>query len=264
MSHRLVRHFDPGSPTAVPVNVAYRLGKIRELGLLKGDWLDVGCATGGYTLAMLDMGARTVVGVDVLKERIAEACERGRAHPAATFLQVNDDRLPFRDASFDGVFLNEVLEHVTDEVRTLEEIRRVLRPGGYLILISPNRWFPFEGHGMRLGRHQLGHPAPLLPWLPSWLGQPFMHARNYWPGELRNLVATRALVVRRVEFVWPVFEVFPWLPRPVIARYRTLIHRLDSMPFVRRFGVSTMIVACKRREEVGGEAEGMAGRSQSR
>ena len=53
---RIVQHFDPGSSTAVPLNVTYRLGKILDLGLLKGEWLDCGCADGGYTVAMVDLG----------------------------------------------------------------------------------------------------------------------------------------------------------------------------------------------------------------
>lgn len=243
---REIRRFDPGSPTSVRVNVDYRLGRIEELGLLDGDWLDLGCATGGYTLALLDRGVRTAVGADPERDRVAAARERGRGRPAR-FVELGEGPLPFAGESFDGVLLNEVLEHVTDEMATLREAGRVLRPGGHLVLISPNRWFPFEGHGMHLGRHQFGHPAPLLPWLPSSIARHLMHARNYWPGELRDLVRVSGLDVVRMDFIWPVFEVFPWLPGPVIARYRRAIRRLDRMPGVRRLGLSTMIVARRRR-----------------
>ena len=195
-------------------------------------------------MAMADLGAERVVGVDVMEERIAQARERERDQAAVRFLQAPSETLPFPDASFDGVLVNEVLEHVVDEIQTLREIYRVLRPGGHLILMGPNRWFPFEGHGMHIGRYHFG-PTPLLPWLPSRIGQHFMYARNYWPHELRNLVRNEGFVIRRLSFVWPVFEVYPWLPYAVISRYRNLVPILERIPFIRRFGVSIFIDAEK-------------------
>ena len=244
--NRIVRHFEPGSSTAVPLNVTYRLGKIRELGLLKGEWLDCGCADGGYTAAMVELGAERAIGVDALEERIAQARERERDHPAIRFMQAAAETLPFAEASFDCVLLNEVLEHVVDEAQTLREIHRVLRPGGHLVVMSPNRWFPFEGHGMRIGQRQIGFPVPLLPWLPGRIGRRFMRARNYWPHELRDVVRSEDFAIRTTGFVWPVLEVYPWLPYPAIRRYRNLVPVFEKIPFIRRFGVSIFLVAQKR------------------
>ncbi len=244
--NRIIQHFDPGSSTAVQSNITYRLGKLRDLGLLKGEWLDCGCADGGYTVAMVDLGAERAIGVDALEERIVQARERERDHPAVRFLHASAETLPFTAASFDGVLLNEVLEHVVDEVQTLREIHRVLRPGGHLVVMSPNRWFPFEGHGMHIGQYQVGFPPPLLPWLPRRISQRFMHARNYWPHELRDMDCNEGFVLRTAGFVWPVFEVHPWLPHPVIRQYRKLVPVLERFPFIRRFGVSIFIVAQKQ------------------
>src|SRR6266567_4812943 len=224
--NRIIQHFDPGSSTSVPSNVTYRLGKLRDLGLLKGEWLDCGCADGGYTVAMVDLGAERAIGVDALEERIVQAREREQARPAARFLHAPAEALPFTESSFDGVLLNEVLEHVTDEVQTLREIHRVLRPGGHLVVMSPNRWFPFEGHGMHIGQHQVGFPVPLLPWLPSKISQRFLYARNYWPYELWNMIREEDFIMCNTGYVWPIFEVFPWLPSSVIRRYRKLVPML--------------------------------------
>src|SRR4051812_45501937 len=76
-----------------------------------------------------------------------------------SFFTIFGHQLRFEDQSFDGVLLNEVLEHIADEAASSSEIRRVLRPYGFLAAISPNRWFPFEGHGMRLFGHDLGFPS---------------------------------------------------------------------------------------------------------
>ncbi len=245
-NNRIIQHFKPGDSTAVPSNVTYRLSKIRKLGILKGKWLDCGCADGGYTVALVDSGAESAVGVDVIEERIQKAKEREKDNLNVEFFHLTNDDLPFPDAFFDGVMMNEVLEHVTDEVHTLREILRVLRPGGHLVIMSPNRWFPFEGHGMHIGERVFAFPVPVLPWLPSTIGQQFMFARNYWPSEMRDLVNRVGFAVWKVDFVWPIFEVWPWLPQPVIRQYRKVLPVIERTPFVRRFGVSVFLVAQKR------------------
>jgi SAM-dependent methyltransferase len=241
---RIIQSFEPGSSTAVPSNVTYRLGKIRDLGLLSGKWLDFGCASGRYTVALVEAGAESAVGIDTQEDRIAEARALEQAHPVK-FQHVADATLPLSGDFFHGVLLNEVLEHVTDEIQTLREIRRVLRSEGYLVIMSPNRWFPFEGHGMRIGRRDIDVPIPLLPWIPASIGRHFMRARNYWPGELRDLIRNEGFTIQVTGFVFPMFEVYPWLPGPLISRYRKLVPLLEKFPFIRRFGVSNFIVAQK-------------------
>ena len=242
---RAIADFEPGASTAVPSNVAYRLGKIRELGILRGDWLDCGCADGGYTAHLVELGAESATGVDPDGDRIGLARERTPAGASVRFVEGTAEALPFAEDCFDGVLLNEVLEHVRDERRALREIRRVLRPGGYLVIMSPNRWFPFEGHGMRVGGWKFDSPVPLLPWMPTAVSRHFTRARNYWSNELCDLVRTVGLSVRVAGYAFPVFEVYPWLPAPVIRRYRTLVPVLERLPVVRRFGVSNFVVAQK-------------------
>ena len=225
--------------------MAYRLGKIRARGILHGSWLDCGCAVGGYTLALAKWGAERVVGIDVEPERLREAQARETDSANVTFRYVASDDLPFPDASFDAVLLNEVLEHVADEGHTLREIRRVLREGGHLVLMGPNRWFPFEGHGMRIGDRKINVPVPILPWIPAVIAQPFMRARNYWPHEMQHLVRGAGFEILETSVVFPVFERWPWLPAPVIIWYRRLVPVLERAPIVRRFGVSTFILARK-------------------
>ena len=75
--------------------------------------------------------------------------------------------------SFDLALLNEVLEHVTNETKALQEIWRVLKPKGILIIFSPNRLYPFETHSVyhkRLGR-KLPITVPFIPYIPILLAQ---------------------------------------------------------------------------------------------
>lgn len=232
---------ESGASTASPLNVSYRIGRIA--GLLSGRWLDLGCADGGYTAELLRQGATEVIGVDVEEERIAGAAARNLSH--ASFLVAPSEHLPFPDAHFDGVFMNEVYEHVADEKATMCEIARVLTEGGRLVLISPNRWFPFEGHGMATSFFALRYPVPLLPWLPTPLTNRWVHARNYWPRQLVDHVKQAGLTVEGCEFIWPVFEEYPWLPKFFRDTYQAHIRVFDRAPGIRRFGVSTLVVARK-------------------
>ena len=232
------RYPHPGDSTAIGTNVNYRLGKLKRLGLIQGVWLDCGCADGGYTEALIAWGAEKAIGIDPEPSGIAAAIAK---KSAATEYHCFTDHFPLDDRSVDGVLLNEVLEHVADEAATLREIHRVLKPGGRLVVMSPNRWFPFEGHGMRFFGRSFGYPIPFLPWLPSRLSARVMSARNYWPNELRKIVAAAGFDVLMIDYVMPVFNRYQWLPRTVISAYRHLLPLIEKTP-LRKFGVSTLIV----------------------
>jgi len=229
----------PGLPPGPPLRVSYRIGRIAPL--LSERWLDLGCGDGGYSAEMLRRGAAEVIGVDAEEDRISAASARRLEH--ASFQVARAEMLPFPDQAFSGVLMNEVFEHVCSEQAALAEVRRVLRPGGLLVLMSPNRWFPFERHGMRTSRRTVGFPVPLLPWLPQRLGRRWMRARNYWPHQLAENVERSGLRVRSQQFIWPVLEEYPWLPPGLRARYRRHLRELDRAPGLRRLGVSTMVIA---------------------
>ena len=87
-----------------------------------------------------------VYGVDIDPDKIAQASEwlpNLRVSPA--------EELPFADESFDLILLNEVIEHVDDDRRTIVEAYRVLAPGGHIVVYAPNRLYPFETHGFFFG-----------------------------------------------------------------------------------------------------------------
>lgn len=216
----------------------------RIRGFISGRWLDFGCATGGYTEALIHEGADHATGIDIETDRIAQATARNEGDERLTFIHVPDYDLPFDDSSFDGVLLNEVLEHVEDQQRALREISRVLRDDGVLVVMSPNRWFPVEGHLVHVRGRKFG-PAPLIPWLPVRLTRRWTEARNYWPHQLIREVASAGFSIASVGYIWPVMEQYRWLPGPIIHLYRRFFERFDDMPVIKRFGVSTLVVARK-------------------
>jgi SAM-dependent methyltransferase len=234
----------------MPANLSYRIGKLRERNLLDGTWLDCGCADGGYTAAMANWGADRVVGIELEEQRVFKAQAKKPGSSPLSYVCGASETLPFSDASFDGVLLNEVLEHVADETATLRDILRILRPGGHLVVMSPNRLFPFEGHGMKLGRIKLPFPVPLAPWLPSRWTMSLMSARNYWPGELREIIRTSGFEIVLTSSVLPVFEKYRWLPEAVVRSYRHAMPTLERLPVIRHFGVSTFVIARRPAELV--------------
>ncbi len=96
--------------------------------------LDVGCGEGQFASELLRAGVR-VVGIDVAETPLLRARERDPGLDLR--LTDADGPWPIEDASFDAVWAGETIEHVTDTAGWLSEVRRVLRPGGRLLLSTP-------------------------------------------------------------------------------------------------------------------------------
>ena len=97
--------------------------------------LDVGCGEGAFTAALAAHGAAPV-GIEVAAEPLRRAAT---AHPDLDLRLVDAAApLPFDDASFDVVWAGEVLEHVVDVVGLLDELWRMLRDRGRLLISTPN------------------------------------------------------------------------------------------------------------------------------
>ncbi len=108
-----------------------------EIGSL--EIVDVGCATGRLLEAMGRAGATRLSGIDLAPRILDVAAERlARAGIAARLCVADaEDRLPWDDGSFDLVTMTAVFHHFFRPGDALVEIRRVLRPGGRLLLLDP-------------------------------------------------------------------------------------------------------------------------------
>ena len=104
--------------------------------------LDIGCGPGWYTRALRARGAQ-VIPMDYSEEELrlyGEPPEGARVGDAMN--------LPLDDASLDGVFASNMLEHTPDPHRVITEMERVLRPGGWAYLSWTNWFSPWGGHDM--------------------------------------------------------------------------------------------------------------------
>jgi demethylmenaquinone methyltransferase/2-methoxy-6-polyprenyl-1,4-benzoquinol methylase len=127
---------------------SYRGKALEALAAKAGDRvLDVGCGTGRNFPMFAKAGVTALHGCDLSARSLARAAKRG-----AVVAQADAERLPYRDASFDRVLSTYVLTSVADWRRALEELCRVLRPGGRLV-VSDDRLPPgwFLGPGPMLG-----------------------------------------------------------------------------------------------------------------
>ncbi|GAB3621992.1 methyltransferase domain-containing protein [Mariniluteicoccus endophyticus] len=153
-------------------SAAYLLPHLREGMTL----LDVGCGPGTLTCDLAARGLRVTAleqTGDALDLCRAEAGRRG----AALAYAVGDvHALPFEDGTFDVVHAHQVLQHVTDPVGALREMRRVCRPGG-LVAVRDSDYHGFVW-------------APASPGLDAWLGvyQQLARANGAEPDAGRHLL----------------------------------------------------------------------------
>jgi SAM-dependent methyltransferase len=127
--------------------------------------LDVGCGTGWLAEHFSDY-----TGIDGSPDAVAAAQAKGRA-----IIQGDVDQpLPFEDASFDGVVLKDLLEHVADPVAVVREVHRVLRPGGKVFASSPDA--------------------------QRWVWDDYTHRRPFTRKAFRLLFADQGLAVEQVRY----------------------------------------------------------------
>jgi SAM-dependent methyltransferase len=98
--------------------------------------LDLGCGLGGYTVALKENGARQVVGLDLAHISL----------PNVLMVQGNALTLPFKSDQFDLVVCASLIEHLAGRRELINEIARVLVPGGKLYLSYPPFYSPRGGH----------------------------------------------------------------------------------------------------------------------
>ena len=137
-------------------NVATMFGPRADLGaalaLLDPDMIvgDLGCGTGSLALALAPH-VTAVHAIDGSAAMLQAARERLGARPNVTVSEGSLEALPLGDASLDAAVLMLVLHHVAEPSRVLREARRVLRPGGRLLITD------MRAHGHEEYRLQMGH-----------------------------------------------------------------------------------------------------------
>jgi len=203
--------------------------------------LDIGCGVGAFVRRLREFSPH-VVGFDVDRERVVEGGEQVPGLALAV-----GEHLPYAGDAFDVVLLHEVLEHVTDDEATLRETRRVLAPGGKAVIFCPNRLYPFETHGIFLGKRYVFGNMPLINYLPDLVRDRLVpHARAYTKGRLRRIYRRAGLRPLVHTYVFPGFD-HVMAERKIVGRaLRLVLYPLEASP-LRIFGLSHFVVLVKEK-----------------
>ena len=228
-----------GNPSFV-----WRAGQERRLEMIRryvalenASVLDIGCGLGAYVRAFSRYTDRAF-GLDIDAKRVEHGVDEGLHRLVAGV----GESLPFADGVFDGILLNEVLEHVRNDRETLREALRVLRPGGRIVIFVPNRFYPFETHGVYVGKKYVFGNIPLVNYLPDPMRNKLVpHARAYTKAGLERVTA--GLPCRWVD--WTV--IFPGYDN-VVARQPALGKTLQIVTYgmeqtwLKRLGLSHLLI----------------------
>ena len=154
-----------------------------------GRVLDVGCGQGLFLSRVRDRFPEvTELHACDISPRL---CEMASANVPEAKVTVADATTltPYEDDYFDFVFMISSLEHMVEHATALSACRRVLKPGGVLVVAVPNRsWLRYDR------------------WLE--LHDPTQPIDDYWfrPDELRGLLREAAFTVERTRGVWAIFR----------------------------------------------------------
>lgn len=105
--------------------------------------LDAGCGRGFYVYALSMLSfPKEICGIDI-KEEYLKVAKQNCIDKRVQLQQTSIYNLPFPDEYFDCVISSEILEHLKDDGKALQELKRVIRKNGILLITVPNYNFPF-------------------------------------------------------------------------------------------------------------------------
>lgn len=203
--------------------------------------LDIGCGNGAYTLDIARK-ADFVVGIDIEQERLkyAKKIVGEQALKNIELLLMSAEDLSFPDNYFDLVTMIEVIEHIPDQDKALQNVRRVLKSDGRLVIFAPNKFFPFETHGAWFRCKKIHHVIPFLSWLPNSIHSRFADARIYTPKEMTRLLKDNGFDVIIIDFMLPPLDNIG--NRKIAESLKRILKILEKTRF-KIFGVSLLAIA---------------------
>jgi len=153
-SKKFQLQFDPESRIPKAKKIQKIVEDFSKIPLKDCRCLDVGCST-GININFLAGYARFCVGIDIDLPALLYA--QTHSEPDAGFLAGDALHLPFPDEFFDMVICSHIYEHVPDAQLMMDEIYRVLKPGGFCYFAAGNKFSVIEPH----------YRLPFLSWLPK-------------------------------------------------------------------------------------------------
>jgi ubiquinone/menaquinone biosynthesis C-methylase UbiE len=145
--------------------------------------LDAGCGTGIFTLDVLSLGTH-VIGVDLSLPMLSRGAQKTRGHRFQAVL-ADISSLPFPENTFDKVVSVTALEFIEDAKRAMEELFRVTKKGGCIVVATLNSLSPWAER--RKAESKKGHPL-------------FKKAIFRSPDELLTLAPVKGVIRTAIHF----------------------------------------------------------------
>jgi SAM-dependent methyltransferase len=200
----------PARPSAPPEPIVALLQGRRREG---EEWvLDAGCGTGNYAVALARAGWH-VIGIDYARGMLARAREKVTADVAGlvSFAEADlDAPLAYLDGRFDHAISISVLQAVADPARALGELRRVLKPGGTLVLSLPKKDSVMFSQSIGESvRYRLRHlerrtPGRVLLVLLKALGDRYCSTTRWSTAEAEGMVRSAGFAPLYLENEWQI------------------------------------------------------------
>jgi len=126
-----------------PLQKYWHKRRFTEIGKLidpvDGEVLDVGSADGMFSKVILDRSkAKKFIGIEAVESSVAWAKKHWRKVKNMEFRVGDAHKLPFKPGRFDAIFCLEVLEHVENPGKVLQEFKRVMKKGSYGVFLVPS------------------------------------------------------------------------------------------------------------------------------
>ncbi|MBL8116581.1 MAG: class I SAM-dependent methyltransferase [Anaerolineae bacterium] len=238
-----MKPYEHAAERGVP-SLVWRAGQERRLQMI-AKWAKLdnasilidGVGVGTYASQIRKRYTSDVEAFDIEFERAQEA----RLETPHTVVAAAE-ALPYPANRFDTILSHEVLEHVEDDRKAVQEMVRVLKPGGRVVIFAPNRWYPFETHGHYWkGEYHFGN-TPLINYLPDrWRNQLAPHVKAYTGRVIKGLFEECPVRVVLHQRVYGGYD-------NIIARLgqpgrilRDMLYRLEGTP-LDVFGLSHLLV----------------------
>ena len=220
-----------------------RLGMLNNIEL-GNTILSVGCGL-ATELKLLTKQNHMTIGLDPARDFLVSAKMKKNAQ---YLVQATGESTPFRESVFDLVLLFEAIEHVMNPETTLQEINKILKPGGKLLLTVPNRFYILETHGIQGSWKQVIHLGglglPFFSMMPNFVRKKFERARIFSQAKIVALLKKNDFEPVKIRYLMPPLDIVK--QTPLVLATRRVLFCLSFVPLVKMFGMTIMILCIRK------------------
>ena len=208
--------------------------------------LDVGCGVGQVAIKIAEEGSKCV-GIDISPIAIKTATKDSKKNDNAFFMVASGYNLPFKQETFNTVGCFDILEHLENPERCLDEMTRVLKRNGTIVIASPNMLSPVYVKGLKQKILRLGkllskavesdakvkfeHVKPKLDWSGKEVGRDLDATTIMDPITIKRLLKRK-----KIEIVCYSSNLGP----------KRLVEKFSRLPIVRAIGGGIFIAGKKK------------------